>query len=40
MDTVHFESQAGESPATGVVLSNVYAGFMAKVEKSISIMGV
>jgi hypothetical protein len=37
---VDFQSQAGESPSTGVGLSTVYAGFKAKVENSISIMEV
>jgi hypothetical protein len=37
---VDFQSQAGESPSTGVGLSSVYAAFMAKVENSISIMEV
>jgi hypothetical protein len=40
MNSVDLQSQAGESPSTGVGLSSVYAGFEAKVEKSVSIMDV
>ena len=40
MNIVDSRSQAGESPSIGVGLSNVYAGFRAKVGKSIFIIEV